>query len=195
MILQIPNHIAIIMDGNGRWAKNKVISRSYGHLQGVETVERIIKTCMRLKVKCLILFAFSKKNWKKLLEKIDSLIDLTRSISRFTLVTAFNYFGRWNIIESFRIGINGIFQNKVKIDEADEKKITTYLSTKRLPEPDFIIRPAGVFRISNFFLWQVAYSELFFTNKPWPAFNPEDFLEAIRAFNYRERRYGNICEI
>jgi undecaprenyl diphosphate synthase len=92
-----------------------------------------------------------QKNWKKLLEKIDSLIDLTRSISRFTLVTAFNYFGRWNIIESFRIGINGIFQNKVKIDEADEKKITTYLSTKRLPEPDFIIRPAGVFRISNFF--------------------------------------------
>lgn len=227
----IPSHIAIIMDGNGRWAKSKGMPRVLGHREGVKTVREITEVCAELGVKYLTLFAFSTENWKRpeyevnalmtllvntidnelktlmknniRLEAIgniealpskssDSLmkgIEATKANDRMTLVLALNYSGRWDIVNAAtRISkeTDGLI-----LDEAGFKK---YLSTAKYPDPELIIRTSGELRISNFLLWELAYSELYFTDIKWPEFKKDSLYKAISDFQHRERRFGKISE-
>jgi undecaprenyl diphosphate synthase len=227
----IPSHIAIIMDGNGRWAKSKGMPRVLGHREGVKTVREITEVCAELGVKYLTLFAFSTENWKRpdyevnalmtllvntidnelktlmknniRLEAIgdiealpsksfDSLmkgIESTKANDRMTLVLALNYSGRWDIVNA----VNKISKETdgLQLDETGFKK---YLSTAKYPDPELIIRTSGELRISNFLLWELAYSELYFTDIKWPEFKKDSLYKAISDFQHRERRFGKISE-
>jgi undecaprenyl diphosphate synthase len=226
----IPRHIAIVMDGNGRWAKEKRRPRLFGHKQGVETVREIIKMCNSIGVECLTLFAFSSENWKrpeeevsglmtlfmlalkkeakslakngvilefigdrtafskKLQKKITQVETLTAAGKGVRLVIAANYGGRWDIVQaSQKMQQQVINDNSATIDE---KSFNRFLSTQHLPDPDLFIRTGGERRISNFLLWQLAYTQLYFTNVLWPDFNRDEFQQAIDDFSTRQRRFG-----
>jgi undecaprenyl diphosphate synthase len=226
----IPRHIAIVMDGNGRWAKKKHRPRLFGHKQGVETVREIIKMCNSIGVECLTLFAFSSENWKrpeeevmglmklfmmalekearslakngvilefigdrsafskKLQRKIAQVEELTAAGKGVRLVIAANYGGRWDILQATqKMQQQAVNDNSATINE---KSFNRCLSTQHLPDPDLFIRTGGERRISNFLLWQLAYTELYFTNVLWPDFNRDELQQAIDDFSTRQRRFG-----
>ncbi|PWQ92684.1 polyprenyl diphosphate synthase [Leucothrix pacifica] len=227
----IPRHIAIVMDGNGRWAQQRRRPRLYGHHRGAEAVRSTVKTCGRLSVECLTLFAFSSENWKrpedevkglmtllskaldreakglikhgvrlrfigdtsafsqKLQEKIAHVEALTAEGDGLLLQIAANYGGRWDIVQATQ---------KIIAENPDavitEESISSYVSTSDVPDPDLFIRTGGERRISNFLLWQLAYSELYFTDLLWPDFDEQALIEAIKDFSGRQRRFGMTGE-
>ena len=234
---RIPRHIAIIMDGNGRWAKAKGLPRTAGHLHGVESVRTITEECTRLGVDYLTLYTFSTENWNRpaaevqalmdllfdnlgdevfmknnvrfrvvgqldrlpdyLREKTEGLIRRTASNTATTLVLALSYSGRWEITEACRqiCADMQASRNSGKNEwDIDEKLINRYLKTNFMPDPDLLIRTGGELRISNFMLWQMAYTELYFCDTYWPDFGIEALYEAIAEFQARERRYGKTSE-
>jgi undecaprenyl diphosphate synthase len=233
---QRPKHIAIIMDGNGRWAKNRHQPRFMGHRAGVKSVEKIVKHCVNRQVEVLSLFAFSSENWRRPSKEVTLLMELfavalkqqTRrihknnarlrvigDISKFsinlqkqireaqkvtekntglTINIAANYGGRWDITQSVRTLANRISEGSLSPDDITEDHISQGLSTADLPEPDLFIRTGGEQRVSNFMLWQMAYTELYFTDTLWPDFDEQVLDTAIISFTRRERRFGKTSE-
>ncbi|WP_292757772.1 isoprenyl transferase [Methylophaga sp. UBA2689] len=232
----IPRHIAIIMDGNGRWAKQRLQPRFMGHRAGVRAVEGIVKHCVASGVEVLSLFAFSSENWRrpgkevnllmelfshaldnqvKRLHKNNIRLNIIGDLSRFSdalqqqildataltsendgliLNIAANYGGRWDITQSVQQIAFKIKSGELQPDQVDESVIASHLVTADLPEPDLFIRTGGEQRISNFLMWQLAYTELYFTDKLWPEFNAQDLDNAIDSFSSRERRFGRTSE-
>jgi undecaprenyl diphosphate synthase len=230
----IPLHIAIIMDGNGRWAQKRGLPRTAGHREGVKAVKRIVTIAGDIKLKFLTLFTFSTENWKRpksevtalmkllgettrrelseLLENnvrliatgdIEALPELRREIlvdaiertthnTGLVLNLALNYSGRNEIILAVRQIGRDIFRGKIDPEKINDNLFASYLQTNGLPEPDLLIRTSGEMRISNFLLWQTAYTELYVTDILWPDFSEEDFLRAILDFQSRERRFGTV---
>ena len=233
---EIPTHIAIIMDGNGRWAKRRGLPRVAGHREGVKSVRDVVEACAQLGVKYLTLFAFSTENWRRPKEEIDTLMKLliktlrseteklhkndiklmaigdidslpkevrqelkeamekTRNNKRMVLNLALSYSGRWEIIEAVKEIARDVKKGKVKIEEIDDKLFSNYLKTAGIPDPDLLIRTSGELRISNFLLWQIAYTELYITDCLWPDFRRKHLYEAIRDYQRRERRFGMTSE-
>lgn len=232
----IPRHIAIIMDGNGRWAKSKLLPRVAGHREGINSVREITRACGELGVDYLTLYTFSKENWarpraevsalmKLLVEtirrEIDDLMDnnvrlqvigriadmpdapreaLQEGIDRLNnntglnLVLALNYGARTEILDAVISVCRDIEKGKITVDELNEMSFSKYFYTSDIPDPDMIIRTSGEYRISNFLLWQLAYSEIYFTPVFWPAFRRRELYEAIIDYQNRERRFGKVSE-
>lgn len=226
-MLNIPNHIAIIMDGNGRWAKSKGMPRTYGHKAGATTLRKILTECSKLGVKYLTVYAFSTENWKRSKDEVDALMFLfktylkgerknlmknnikflvsgreegvssdllleikkleeeTKNNTGTTLNIAFNYGGRAEIVDA----VNKIIKSEKK--EIVEEDIKEYLYND-IPDPELVIRTSGEFRISNFLLWQIAYSEIYITDIHWPDFDEKELLKAIESYNKRDRRFGGV---
>ena len=232
----LPRHIAIIMDGNGRWAKKRFMPRFAGHKAGVESVRKVVEECAKRDIEVLTLFAFSSENWRrpekevgllmdllhsalereviklndnnvrlrfigdrsafneKLLKQIDRGEELTRNNTGLTLVIAINYGGRWDITQAAKQLAERVAQGEISSDEITPEVMGKYLSLADLPEPDLFIRTGGEKRISNFLLWDLAYTELFFTDKLWPEFDAKLMEEALQSFTSRERRFGQTSE-
>ena len=232
----IPNHIAIIMDGNGRWAKQKNKSRSDGHKEGKKSVKKIVKACAELGVKNLTLFAFSTENWnrpkleikilmklllnslneeletltknnirfktignleklpKRLLSYLTKVTKKTQNNNRMTLTLALSYGARGEIVDAVQAIGDKVKNNLISLKNIDESVINQHLYTHYLPDVDLLIRTSGEKRISNFLLWQIAYAELYFTEKLWPDFSKEDLYEAIVNYQQRERRFGKTSK-
>lgn len=230
----IPVHIAIIMDGNGRWAEQKKIPRAMGHKAGVETIRSIVKESNRIGVKYLTLYAFSTENWKRPLDEVNALMkllfeylrneveelhknnvivnhigdisklpdgcrkelldayDKTKNNKGLMLNLAINYGGRDEITRAIRNIVKDVKKGVLIESKIDENLINKYLYTSKIPDPDLIIRPSGEHRISNFLLWQGAYSELWFSNINWPDFTTNDLHRAISDYQKRDRRFGGI---
>jgi undecaprenyl diphosphate synthase len=233
---RLPEHIAIIMDGNGRWAKERNRSRIFGHKNGVKTVKRVVEASSELGVKYLTLYTFSKENWGRPLKEVNALMDLlvitirneleelaknnvqvniigeidmlppktvqeikkaveiTRSNTGLKLIMALNYGSRWDIINSVRNIASQVKDDKINCADIDENTIKENLSTSGFPDPELLIRTSGEFRISNFLLWELAYTEIYVTKKKWPEFSKEDFYEAVLNYQSRERRFGKVSE-
>ena len=232
----IPKHIAVIMDGNGRWAKQQGQDRLFGHTSGVESVRSTIKVARELGIKFLTLYAFSTENWNRPKEEVDGLMDLlvqsianevdelnengirlitigddtqlprncqeglagarekTKDNTELTLVLALNYSARWEIIEGLKKIAVEIENKNLTSEQVDEQLFESYLSTKNIPDPELLIRTSGENRVSNFLLWQIAYTEFHFTDVFWPEFRKEHFLRAILDYQARERRFGLVSE-
>jgi len=234
---ELPQHIAIIMDGNGRWARLRGQPRVYGHRQGLITAERLVRFIgEELQIKYLTLFAFSKENWRRPAEEVEYLIgligdfieeklkmlmendvrlrilgdihelpfdirreveraiELTSSNSRFHLSIAFNYGGRQEILHAVERIVLDRLSGRLNGQPIDEELFRSYLYTADLPDPDLLIRTSGEERISNFLLWQIAYTEFWVTETLWPDFTPEELLDAIEAYQGRVRKFGALAE-
>ena len=231
---RVPTHIAIIMDGNGRWAKERNLPRALGHRAGVETIRRIVKECNKLGVKYLTLYAFSTENWNRPLEEVNSLMKLlveylknefeelnsndvvinsignisklpqicreelnnayekTKGNKGLILNLALNYGGRNEIIDAVKEISLDLANRKISKDEITEELFSKYMYTKEMPDPDLIIRPSGELRLSNFLLWQSAYSELWFSDVNWPDFQEKQLKLAISDYQKRDRRFGKV---
>ncbi|MCR4694243.1 MAG: isoprenyl transferase [Pseudobutyrivibrio sp.] len=232
--MNIPNHVAIILDGNGRWAKSKGMPRTYGHTVGAKNVETICRAANEMGVKYITMYAFSTENWSrpddevsalmkllgeyiktcmktakkdnlrvrfigdlsKLDDKLQAAIkDLEEYSSQFTgltLTIAINYGSRDEMIRGIKSLCKDSVDGKISIDDIDEKTFSSYLDTKDIPDPDFMIRTSGEQRLSNYLLWQLAYAEFYFTSVPWPEFTPEELKKAIEEYDKRNRRFGGI---
>jgi undecaprenyl diphosphate synthase len=232
----VPQHIAIIMDGNGRWAKQQHQPRFMGHRAGVKAVEEIVKHCIELDVKVLSLFAFSSENWRRPSKEVSLLMELfslalkqqvkrlhknnirlqiigelsqfspslqkqiqqsqqlTENNTGLTLNIAANYGGRWDVVQSVRKIAEKVKNGELDVGEISEQMISNSLTTADLTEPDLFIRTGGEQRVSNFLLWQMAYTEFFFTDTLWPDFNATSLDKAIASFTQRERRFGQTSE-
>lgn len=230
----VPAHVAIIMDGNGRWAKRRGMPRIFGHRAGVETLRSIVKTASEIGVKALTAYAFSTENWKRPAEEVTFLMTLlseyldseleeldqnkvklrfigkieelapvlqdkmnhaanrTANNSGLILNLAVNYGGRSEIVRAVRLIAQQVISGKLDENEITEDAIERHLYTAGLPDPDLLIRPSGDYRISNYLLWQLAYTEFWFTSIHWPDFKPEHFIEAVRDYQVRERRFGGL---
>ena len=228
----VPSHVAIIMDGNGRWAKKRKLPRTAGHREGVKVTQEIIKACGKAGVKYLTLFAFSSENWKrpksevsalmdlflqslqnevqnllengvrlrffgkkdefssKLYEQIQNAEDITKKNDKLNLNIAANYGGKWDILQATKNIVENVINGSLSIEDIDESIFDDYLVTMNMPAPDLFIRTGGEMRISNFLLWQLAYTELYFSEKLWPEFNVEELEKAFESFKMRQRRYG-----
>ena len=224
----IPKHIAITMDGNGRWAKAKGKNRVFGHKNGVKAVRETVESAVENNIEFLTLYAFSTENWlrpklevnslmnllvssiinetktlmkndiklmaigdinkipKTAKNKLDSVIEKTKNNGKMSLILAISYSGRWEIINA----VKKIIKNNVDANEINEHLFEQYLDTKNVPDPELVIRTSGEHRISNFLLWQIAYSELYFTKVFWPDFRKKDFINAIVEYQKRDRRFG-----
>jgi undecaprenyl diphosphate synthase len=231
---QMPEHIAIIMDGNGRWAKSKGNLRVSGHKEGVASVRDITKACVQLGVQYLTLYTFSTENWqrpkteihalmqilvnslrkesdtltenniklatigqtnrfpKNCRDKLNEVIELTKHNDGLVLCLALSYSGRWDITEAVKKISREVQKGFIDPSDISDSMISQYLSTARIPDPDLIIRTSGEYRISNFLLWQLAYSELYITETYWPDFRREELYKAIFSYAQRDRRYGSI---
>ena len=229
---RIPQHVAIIMDGNGRWAKRQGLARMFGHRQGVETVHRITEAAAELGISYMTLYAFSTENWNRPKEEVDALMallvdtiaketptlmrnnirlqtigDLSRlpQITRerfvacieetsvntgLTLVIALSYSARWELIQAARKIATAVKDGNLLVEDINEEIISGYLTTSNMPDPDLLIRTGKEQRLSNFLLWQAAYSELYFTEVLWPDFNKMELCKAIYEYQGRQRRYG-----
>jgi undecaprenyl diphosphate synthase len=226
----IPRHVAIVMDGNGRWAKKRFMPRFFGHKQGVDALVRCVQACSDRGIEYLTVFAFSSENWKRPEEEISGLLGLvlvavskylrklaekgvririvgdrsavtdkvraawdeaertTAHNTRITLSVAFNYGGRWDVVQACRRAV----ELGVPADQIDEQRLSSLMALSYAPDPDLFIRTGGEVRISNFLLWQVAYSELYFTDCLWPDFDEVQLDAALAAFAARERRFGDV---
>lgn len=233
---RLPKHVAIIMDGNGRWAKQRGLMRSIGHENGVTTVRQITEIASELGIGYLTLYTFSTENWSRPQQEVDALMnlivvsieqqtpDLIKNNVRLTtigdmgrmpafarerlnkcmddtshctglvLCLALSYSSRWEIVEACKTIAARVANGQVNADDIDAEMVSEALATRNMPDPDLLIRTAGDERISNFLLWQIAYSELYFTDKFWPDFTKEDFCEAIVDYQGRERRFGKTSE-
>lgn len=231
-LLRIPKHVAIIMDGNGRWAKSQGKERIFGHFNGVEAVRASLKAATKAGVKYLTLYAFSTENWNRPKEEVEALMNLlvqtimgeieeldknevrlhtignidnlpgscqtelekgmerTKNNSKINLILALSYSSRWEIGNA----IKQIISEGIDEEEITDELISSYLTTSAFPDPELLIRTSGEIRISNFLLWQIAYSELHFTETLWPDFSEEDFFKALVDYQSRERRFGKISE-
>jgi len=232
--LNIPVHVAIIMDGNGRWAKKRLMPRNYGHKAGAKVVEQICEDAHELGIKYLTVYAFSTENWRRSVEEVTGIMNLLRSylqdcIERasknnmrvrvigdrtaldkdivekieeleektsiydgLNFTIALNYGGRDEIRRAVKEIASDIKTGKINPEDIDEQLISSKLDTNDIPDPDLMIRTSGELRLSNYLVWQLAYTEFYFTDVLWPDFNIEDLKEAIRYFNGRERRYGGV---
>lgn len=232
----IPKHVAIIMDGNGRWAKQKGLPRVAGHRQGIKTVREIVEACANLGVEFLTLYTFSTENWqrpktevstlmrlivkslkdetdqlhknnirltsignsemlpKEVREELEEAFEKTRKNTKMTLNLALSYSGRWELANAIKKISADVKNGKTDIESIDEKMISSYLDTSEMPDPELLIRSGGEMRISNFLLWQIAYSEIFVTKVLWPKFKTVNLIEAINEFQTRERRFGLVSE-
>lgn len=224
----LPKHIAITMDGNGRWAKAKGKNRVFGHKNGVTAVRETVESAVENNIEFLTLYAFSTENWlrpklevnslmnllvssiinetktlmkndiklmaigdinkipKTAKNKLDSVIEKTKNNSKMSLILAISYSGRWEILNA----VQKIIKNNIDVNEINEHLFEQYLDTKNVPDPELVIRTSGEHRISNFLLWQIAYSELYFTKILWPDFRKKDFINAIVEYQKRDRRFG-----
>jgi undecaprenyl diphosphate synthase len=233
---RLPQHIAVIMDGNGRWAKKKGALRIFGHRNAVQAVRDVTEGCGELGVKYLTLYAFSTENWSRPKEEVDGLmellvntvkqeigtltennvrlktigetshlptacqenlnwaIDKTKDNTGLTLIMALSYSGRWEITKAIKLLAAELETGKVKRDQINERTIENYLETSGIPDPELLIRTSGEMRVSNFLLWQIAYTELFITPTLWPDFRKEHLYEAIWSYQQRERRFGKTSE-
>ena len=233
---RLPEHIAVIMDGNGRWAKEKGKMRVFGHQHGVDAVRNTTEACAELGVKYLTLYAFSTENWNRSSFEVDALmsllanalknelktlndnnirlnaigdlsrlpksqydalmyaIDNTKNNTRMTLTLCLSYSGRWELVQAMKKIAMEAQNGSIKPEQIDEALISSHLATAAMPDPDLLIRTSGEERISNYLLWQIAYSELYFTKKYWPDFSKEDLYEAIINYQNRERRFGKTSE-
>ncbi|HMS63618.1 MAG TPA: isoprenyl transferase [Ignavibacteria bacterium] len=233
---EIPNHIAIIMDGNGRWAKSKNLTRVFGHNEGVNSARDIVEASGQLGVKYLTLYTFSTENWKrprtevtllmkllirsirnetdrlnqndvkliatgnldnlpdKVLKELEEAVDSTKNNKLMTLNLALSYSGRWDILNAVKNIIQEQNESKFDLESLNEKEFSRFLVTKDIPDPDLLIRTGGEFRISNFLLWQIAYSEIYIDKNYWPDFKRTQFYNAISEYQKRERRFGLTSE-
>ncbi len=231
---RLPVHIAIIMDGNGRWARKRSLDRLEGHRRGVETIETIIRACVDIGISNLTLFAFSTENWNRpayevagimaLLKEflrsrrtelrdkgirfnvvgnlgmlaedvrqvLDETLTLTRDCKKMVLTIALSYGGRDEITRAAKKLAVDAAHGRIDIDGIDEERVAGYLDTHDLPDPDVLIRTSGEMRISNFMLWQLAYTEIFVTDTLWPDFGPDELVAIIREYQSRERRFGKV---
>lgn len=227
---RIPRHIAIIMDGNGRWANEREQDRSFGHAAGVQTVRDIVAECTRIGVKYLTLYTFSTENWnrpeneinaimdllvselkedlfmknnvrfrtigdtgrlpKRAQESLEEMTELTKNNDRMTVVIAISYSSKWELNLAVKNIASDAIANKISVDDINEELISSYLTTNFMPDPDLLIRTGGELRLSNYLLWQLAYSELYFCDTYWPDFNKEELYKAIKEYQGRQRRFG-----
>lgn len=234
--MNIPNHVAIILDGNGRWAKAKGMPRNYGHVQGAKTVEVICEEAYKMGIQYLTVYAFSTENWNRPQDEVDALMKLLRNYMKTCLKTAaknnmcvrvigdktrldedirtriaelekatenntglhfqiaLNYGGRDEIVRAVKAIAEDVKEGKLTASEITEQLISDTLDTKGIPEPDLLIRTCNEQRISNFLLWQLAYTEFYFTPVAWPDFSKEELEKAVEAYNHRDRRYGLLKE-
>lgn len=232
----LPQHIAIIMDGNGRWAQRRGLLRIEGHRAGASTVKNVVSLCLRYQIPILSLFAFSSENWLRPEEEISFLMRLfiealgkevqelhengvclrftgdrsalspllqeqmglaelrTKDNKRLILNIVVNYGGKWDLVQAVKKIAKKVSMNELSIDDINESEIAQVLNTAGLPDPDLFIRTSGEQRISNFFLWQLAYTELYFADVHWPDFSASEFEKALASFKRRERRYGKISQ-
>lgn len=232
----IPKHVAIIMDGNGRWAKQKGEMRIFGHTNGVESVRESLTAAAEIGVKYLTLYAFSTENWNRPKEEVAALMDLlvkaiydeveelnekgvrletigntsilpiscrealskakerTKDNNRITLILALSYSSRWEIAQAVKTMAEESISGKLDVETINEDLISSYLSTSNFPDPELLIRTSGENRVSNFLMWQLAYTELYFTETLWPDFKKEHFFKAIKDYQDRERRFGKTSE-
>ncbi len=234
--IKLPKHIAIIMDGNGRWAKQKGKNRVAGHKQGAKAVKEIVKASGEIGIKYLTLYAFSTENWNrpkfevealmallvtaineetkeliknnvkllaignhdslpsKVRKKLFKAIEQTKDCSGLTLTLALSYSAKWEIIEAVKKIATKVKNSSLEVDDINDEVFDNSLSTSGIPHPELMIRTSGEYRISNFLLWQLAYSELYFTEKFWPDFDKEEYIKAINDYQQRERRFGKTSE-
>ena len=232
--LKIPEHIAIIMDGNGRWAKKRFMPRNYGHAQGSKTLEKIIEDANGFGVKYLTVYAFSTENWVRPQDEIDALMKLLRDYMKdcvkkskknnmrvrvigdktkldadlqesieilekesanntgINFQVALNYGGRDELVRAARKMATDAKEGKLKVEDIDQDVFASYLDTKDIPDPDLLIRTSGELRLSNYLLWQLAYTEFYFTDVLWPDFNANELVKAIEFYNRRDRRFGGV---
>ena len=233
---RIPRHVAVIMDGNGRWAKARGLERSAGHVQGVTTVRNITEIASELKIGYLTLYTFSTENWNRPKEEVDALmhlivtaieretpdliknnvrltmigdtsrmpelalerlnkcIDDTSGDTGLTLCLALSYSSRWEITKAVKEISGKVLSGAMRIEDITDATVSEHLNTNQMPDPDLLIRTGGDKRISNFLLWQIAYSEILVTDKYWPDFSKEDFCRAVLEYQSRERRFGLTSE-
>lgn len=234
--MNVPQHIAIILDGNGRWAKAKGMPRNYGHAQGSKNVEKICEEVWRMGIKYLTVYAFSTENWSRPENEVAALMKLLRNYMKTCLKTAakndmkirvigdiepldddiksrireleaattdngglnftiaLNYGSRDELTRAAQKMAKDCAEGKIKAEEIDESVFETYLDTHGIPDPDMMIRTSGEQRLSNYLLWQLAYSEFYFTDVPWPDFTKEELVKAIEEYNHRHRRFGKVEE-
>ena len=233
---KIPQHVAIIMDGNGRWAEQNGLDRIFGHKEGVEAVRSVVEGAGEIGIEYLTLYAFSTENWNRPKEEVNALMGLlvhaivaetdnlhknnvslrtigdiaslplevqrnldgaiekTAANTWLRLVLALSYSGRWELVEAVKKMADELKNDKIVKSSINEELIGKYLPTFGLPDPELLIRTGGEFRVSNFLLWQIAYTELYFTQKLWPDYRKEDLFEAVNDFQRRERRFGKTSE-
>jgi len=232
----LPEHVAVIMDGNGRWAKKKGNQRIFGHKNGVKAVRETVEAAGEIGVKYLTLYAFSTENWNRPKQEVDALMSLlvstinsesgtlmennvrlksigdikglpksvqqnlseiiqkTEKNSGLTLILALNYSARWEILDAIKNIVTESKSIDFDVESINNEFFEKYLNTYEIPDPDLLIRTSGEYRISNFLVWQIAYTELFFTDVLWPDFNKEEFYKAIISYQKRERRFGKTSE-
>jgi len=233
---KIPKHVAVIMDGNGRWAKERGQNRLEGHAMGVDSVRATLKTARELGVSYLTLYAFSTENWSRPKDEVDGLMDLlvqsitnemeelnengvrllaigdidglpekcstslkkaiteTADNNEISLILALNYSSKWEINKAIKLISVDVQANLIEPDQITDELISSYLTTKGIPDPELLIRTSGEHRVSNFLLWQIAYTEFYFTDVHWPDFRREHFIQAILDYQGRERRFGKVSE-
>ena len=234
--MNVPQHVAIILDGNGRWAKSKGMPRNYGHAQGSKNVERICEDAYKMGIKYLTVYAFSTENWNRPKDEVDALMKLLRNYMKTCLKTAeknrmkvrvigdisrldedirkrilelekasehndglnfqiaINYGSRDEMIRAMRAMANDVEAGTLAPEAISEKIFESYLDTHDIPDPDLLIRTSGELRLSNYLLWQLAYTEFYFTDVPWPDFTKEELTKAIEQYNSRDRRFGGVKE-
>ncbi len=234
--MRVPQHVAIILDGNGRWAKQHGMPRNYGHTQGAKNVETICREAWNLGIKYLTVYAFSTENWARPRDEVHALMKLLRNYMKNCIKTAeknhmrvrvigdvskldddiqesirrledfskdqdglnfqiaINYGSRDEMLRGMKKMLDDYKEGRFVAEELDEAKFERYLDTSDIPSPDLLIRTSGEQRLSNFLLWQLAYSELYFTDVPWPDFTKKELVKAIEDYNKRDRRYGGIKE-
>jgi undecaprenyl diphosphate synthase len=233
---RLPQHVAVIMDGNGRWAQQRGLSRIEGHKRGKDSVRAVVETARRLGISYLSLFAFSTENWNRprrevgalmsllrrylrtelrkmmkneirlvaigdttrlpetLQQELQATIDATKNNQRMTVVLAVSYGGREDIVQAARAMARDVRAGRLDPEAVDEQALGGYLSTAGIPDPDLLIRSSGEMRISNFFLWQSAYTEIYFTETLWPDFRETHFIDALKVYQQRERRFGRVAD-
>ena len=232
--MKIPNHVAVILDGNGRWAKKRLMPRNYGHMQGAKTVEKICEEAWNMGIKYLTVYAFSTENWKRPQEEVDALMkllskylddfkkrseaddmvlriigdktglneeirakiaeteELTKDNKGLNFTIAINYGSRDEMVRAMKKVASDVKEGKVSPEDISENMFENYLDTVGIPDPDLLIRTSGEQRLSNYLLWQLAYTEFYFTDVLWPDFSKEDLEQAVIAYNKRDRRFGKI---
>ena len=232
--MNIPQHVAIILDGNGRWAKKRGMPRNYGHAQGSKNVERICEDAYKMGIKYLTVYAFSTENWARPKDEVDALMKLLRNYMKTCLKTAeknrmkvrvigelgkldddirsrifelqeaskdndglnftiaINYGSRDELARAARKIAEDVKNQKIRTEDIDQELFGSYLDTAGIPDPDLLIRTSGEQRLSNFLLWQLAYTEFYFTDTAWPDFTKEELMQAIEKYNRRDRRYGGV---